>query len=242
VSASSRTAAPADVGPSAWTFRDAAPGDEHGLVGVGADLAPATLVDAYRRGVFPWPHDSIDAVPWFCPPLRGILPLDRLRVSRSLARTLRRSGYETTVDESFEAVVEGCCEPRAGEDGTWISPELAGAYGVLHRLGHAHSLEVWDGERLAGGIYGVLVGGVFCGESMFHRATDASKVALADVVARLVEAGAGLLEVQHQTPHLRSLGAIEIERALYLGLLAELRDDDVRLLRDRLPVSRLAGR
>ena len=99
---------------------------------------------------------------------------------------------------------------------------------------------MWDGERLVGGIYGVLVGGMFCGESMFHRETDASKIALADLVARLVEARAGLLEVQHQTPHLQSLGAIEIERALYLGLLAELRDDDVRLLRDRLPVSRLS--
>ncbi|MDP9259725.1 MAG: leucyl/phenylalanyl-tRNA--protein transferase [Actinomycetota bacterium] len=234
-----RTAAPADVGPSGWTFPDAAPGDEHGLVGVGADLAPATLVDAYRRGVFPWPHDSIDAVPWFCPPRRGVIPLDRLRISRSLARTLRRRGYETTVDEAFEAVVEGCREPRAGVHGTWISDELAVAYARLHVLGHAHSLEVWEGERLVGGIYGVLVGGVFCGESMFHRATDASKVALVDLVARLEEAGAGLLEVQHETLHLRSLGAIEIERTLYLGLLEELRDDDVRLLRDRLPVSRL---
>ena len=178
-------------------------------------------------------------MPWFCPPLRGVIPLDRLRVSRSLARTLRRRGYETTVDETFEAVVEGCREPRAGQDGTWISDDLAAAYARLHALGHAHSLEVWDGERLVGGIYGVLVGGVFCGESMFHRESDASKVALADLVARLVEAGAGLLEVQHQTPHLQSLGAIEVERALYLSLLAELRDDEIRLLRDRLPVSRL---
>ena len=160
-------------------------------------------------------------MPWFCPPQRGVLPLDRMRISRSLARTLRRSGFETTVDEAFEAVVEGCREPRADEDGTWISDDLAAAYGVLHRLGHAHSLEVWDGDRLVGGIYGVLVGGVFCGESMFHRATDASKVALADLVARLLEAGAGLLEVQHQTPHLRSLGAIEIQRDLYLGLLED---------------------
>jgi leucyl/phenylalanyl-tRNA--protein transferase len=206
---------------------------------VGADLAPATLVGAYRRGVFPWPHDSIDAVPWFSPPQRAIVPLDRLHVSRSLARTLRRSGWETTVDEAFDAVVEGCREPRPGEDGTWISDDLAAAYANLHVLGHAHSLEVWDGEQLVGGIYGVLVGGIFCGESMFHRETDASKAALADLVARLLEGGAGLLEVQHLTPHLKSLGAIEIERALYLGLLAELRDDDVRLLRDRLPVSRL---
>jgi leucyl/phenylalanyl-tRNA--protein transferase len=231
---------PVDVGPSGWTFPDAQPGDEHGLVGVGADLAPSTLVGAYRRGVFPWPHDSIDAVPWFSPPQRAVLPLDRLHVSRSLARTLRRSAYETTVDEAFEAVVEGCREPRPGEDGTWISDDLAAAYARLNALGHAHSLEVWHGDELVGGIYGVLVGGIFCGESMFHRATDASKVALADLVSRLVEAGAGLLEVQHQTPHLKSLGAIEIERALYLGLLQELRDDEVRLLRNRLPVNRLA--
>jgi leucyl/phenylalanyl-tRNA--protein transferase len=197
-------------------------------------------VGAYRAGVFPWPHDSIDAVPWFSPPQRGVLPLDRMHVSRSLARRLRQSGYETTVDEAFAAVVEGCREPRADEQGTWISDDLAAAYTRLHELGHAHSLEVWGGERLVGGIYGVLVGGVFCGESMFHRETDASKIALADLVERLVEAGAGLLEVQHQTPHLQSLGAIEIERALYLGLLAELRDDDVRLLRDRLAVSRLS--
>jgi leucyl/phenylalanyl-tRNA--protein transferase len=209
-------------------------------VGVGADLAPATLVGAYRRGVFPWPHDSIDAVPWFCPPRRAVLPLDRLQVSRSLLRTLRRRGYETTVDEAFGPVIEGCREPRRGESGTWISDDLAAAYIRLHTLGHAHSLEVWNGERLVGGIYGVLVGGIFCGESMFHRETNASKLALADLVSRLVEAGAGLLEVQHQTPHLQSLGAIEIERPLYLGLLQELRNDDVRLVRDRLEVRRLA--
>jgi leucyl/phenylalanyl-tRNA--protein transferase len=196
-------------------------------------------VDAYRRGVFPWPHDTIDAVPWFCPPRRGVLPLDRIRISRSLARTLRRCRFETTLDEAFAAVVDGCRGPRPGESGTWISDDLAGAYAELHRLGHAHSVEVWDGERMAGGIYGVLVGGVFCGESMFHRATDASKVALVDLAARLIEARAGLLEVQHATPHLRSLGAIEIPRAVYLGLLRELRDDSVHLVCDRLPASRL---
>jgi leucyl/phenylalanyl-tRNA---protein transferase len=178
-------------------------------------------------------------VPWFCPPQRGVLPLDQVHVARSLARTLRRCGFETTIDEAFEAVVEGCREPRPHGSGTWISDALGAAYARLQRLGHAHSLEVWDGERLVGGIYGVLVGGVFCGESMFHRTTDASKVALVDLAARLTEAGAGLLEVQHATPHLRSLGAIEIPREVYLGLLRELRDDRVSLLRDRLPVSRL---
>jgi leucyl/phenylalanyl-tRNA--protein transferase len=179
-------------------------------------------------------------VPWFSPPLRGVLPLDRVHVSRSLARTLRRSDFETTLDGDFEAVVAGCREPRAYEAGTWISDDLARAYLVLHRLGHAHSVEVWDGEHLVGGIYGVQIGGVFCGESMFHRVTDASKVALADLAARLNEARAGLLEIQHATPHLRSLGAIEIAREVYLRLLEELRDDDVRLLCDRLPVRRLA--
>jgi leucyl/phenylalanyl-tRNA--protein transferase len=178
-------------------------------------------------------------VPWFCPPRRGVLPLDRVHVSRSLARTLRRCGYEATLDEAFEAVVEGCREPRAGEHGTWISDDLAAAYADLHHLGHAHSVEVWAGERLVGGIYGVLVGGVFCGESMFHRETDASKVALVDLAARLIEARAGLFELQHVTPHLRSLGAIEIPREVYLGLLQELRDDEIHLLRERLPVSRL---
>jgi leucyl/phenylalanyl-tRNA--protein transferase len=216
------------------------PGDEHGLVGVGADLAPETLVDAYRRGVFPWPHDSIDAVPWFCPPRRGVLPLDRVHASRSLRRTLRRCGFTATLDDDFEAVVAGCREPRSYEQGTWISDDLARAYTELHRLGHAHSVEVWDDERLVGGIYGVLVGGVFCGESMFHRVTDASKIALADLAARLNEARAGLLEVQHLTPHLASLGAIEIPREVYLGLLEELRDDSLQLARDRLPVARLA--
>jgi leucyl/phenylalanyl-tRNA--protein transferase len=190
--------------------------------------------------VFPWPHDSIESVPWFCPPRRGVLPLDRIHLSRSLRRTLRRSTFSATLDEAFEAVVAGCREPRAHEDGTWISDELARAYCELHRVGHAHSVEVWDGDRLVGGIYGVLIGGVFCGESMFHRATDASKIALADLAARLNEARAGLLEVQHVTPHLRSLGAIEIPRETYQGLLRELRDDDVRLIRDRLPVARLA--
>jgi leucyl/phenylalanyl-tRNA--protein transferase len=168
-----------------------------------------------------------------------VVPLDAVRISRSLARTLRRCGFETTVDDAFESVVEGCREPRPGESGTWISDDLAAAYADLHRCGHAHSLEVWDGDRLVGGIYGVLVGGIFCGESMFHRTTDASKIALADLTARLIEAGAGLLEVQHATPHLRSLGAIEIPRTVYLHLLEELRDDEVHLLRNRLPVSRL---
>jgi len=179
-------------------------------------------------------------VPWFCPPRRGVLPLDRIHVSRSLARTLRRSGFETTLDAAFEAVVAGCREPRAYESGTWISDDLAAAYVRLHRLGYAHSAEVWDGERLVGGVYGVQIGGVFCGESMFHRVTDASKVALVDLAARLNEARAGLLEVQHATPHLRSFGAIEVAREIYLGLLAELRDDPIHLLTDRLPARRLA--
>jgi leucyl/phenylalanyl-tRNA---protein transferase len=217
-----RTHVPEGLPRSGWTFPDAMPGDEHGLVGVGADLAPATLVDAYRRGVFPWPHDTIDTVPWFSPPRRGVLPLDRVHVSRSLARTFRRSGYETTLDKDFAAVVEGCREPRPYEPGTWISDDLAVAYGELHRLGHAHSVEVWDGERLAGGIYGVLVGGVFCGESMFHRATDASKVALVALteIVFAEDDPRRLIDVQWATPHLESLGVCEVPRGDYGRRLA----------------------
>jgi leucyl/phenylalanyl-tRNA--protein transferase len=179
-------------------------------------------VGAYRAGVFPWPHDSIDEVPWFSPPQRGVLPLDRLHVSRSLARRLRRSGYETTVDEAFAAVVEGCREPRADERGTWISDDLAAAYTRLHQLGHAHSLEVWNDERLVGGIYGVLVGGMFCGESMFHRETDASKAALVGLVEILDDGEERLVDTQWQTPHLASLGVTELARTEYLGLLPRL--------------------
>ncbi len=235
-------------GPSRWRFPDPATAGDDGLVGIGADLEPATLVDAYQQGIFPWPHPGAP-LPWFSPDPRGVIPLDGLVVSRSLRARLRRSGWETTVDRAFAAVLAGCADrPRGGsgkpslpadQDGTWITAPMRAAYRRLHDLGHAHSLEVWAGDRLVGGLYGVGVGGVFAGESMFHLATDASKVALVDLVARLAEAGGRLIDVQMVTPHLASLGARDLPRADFLDLLARVRDDPVSLATDRLPVARL---
>ena len=229
---------PRPVPPSAWVLPDPSRADPDGVVGIGADLAPATLVDAYRRGIFPWPHDGV-AMPWFSPDPRGLLRFDDLRVARSLRRTLRRSGWTTTVDRDFDGVVAACGQDR-GDDGTWITPPMARAYRRLHVLGWAHSLEVWDDDALVGGIYGVQVGGVFTGESMFHRATDASKVAMVDLCARLRAAGAWFLDVQLTTSHLASMGARDVPRATFVSWLRDARELDVRLRRGRRPVARLA--
>lgn len=208
------------------------------MVGFGADLKPATLVDAYRRGIFPWPHPDV-ALPWFSPDPRAVLHLDGLRVSRSLRQRLRRCGWSTTVDAAFEEVVVACARRPAGE-GTWIGRDMQQAYVRLWRLGWAHSLEVWDGGALVGGLYGVAVGGCFTGESMFHRSTDASKVALVDLVDRWAEAGGAFVDVQLPTEHLASLGAVEVPREEFLDRLEAVRDRHVPVVLDRLPVSRLA--
>lgn len=203
----------------------------------GADLKPATLVDAYRRGVFPWPHPGV-ALPWFSPDPRAIIPLDGLRISRSLRQRLRRSGWSTTVDAAFDAVIAACADRPSGE-GTWITRGMSQAYSRLARLGWARSLEVWDREELVGGLYGMAIGGCFTGESMFHRAPDASKVALVDLVDRWREAGGAFIDVQLPTEHLASLGAVEVPREEYLARLHAVRDRHVPLVLDRLPVSRL---
>jgi leucyl/phenylalanyl-tRNA---protein transferase len=232
------------LGPSRWRFPDPATAGEDGLVGIGADLEPATLLDAYRRGIFPWPHPGAPLL-WFSPDPRGVIPPDGVVVTRSLRARLRRSGWETTVDAAFAAVIDACADrPGAGGvpgEGTWITPPMRTAYRRLHQLGHAHSLEVWDGDRLVGGLYGIGVGGVFTGESMFHLATDASKVALVDLAARFAEAGGRLIDVQVVTPHLATLGARDLPRAEFLALLHHVRDDPVRLAADRRPVARLCG-
>lgn len=186
----------------------------------GGDLEPDTLVDAYSRGIFPWP-DAAGHLWWWSPDPRGVLPLTGLHVSRSLRRTLRRSRWETTFDRSFDAVAAACAD-RPGQ-GTWITPAMVRAYGRLHRLGVAHSVEVWDGDTLVGGLYGVALGGAFMGESMFHRATDASKVALVRLVERLAAGGFVLLDVQLPTAHLASLGAVAVPRAAFLDRLADAR-------------------
>jgi leucyl/phenylalanyl-tRNA---protein transferase len=187
---------------------------------VGADLEPSTVLAAYRQGLFPMPvragRDEVLA--WWSPDPRAILPLDGLIVSKSLRRSLRR--YEVRFDTAFDAVLAGCADPS--RPGGWIDEGIAAAYGRLHRMGWAHSVEAWspDGE-LVGGLYGIAIGGLFAGESMFHRAVDASKVALVGLVERLRAGDATLLDVQWATPHLRTLGVVEVPRVRYLERLAE---------------------
>jgi leucyl/phenylalanyl-tRNA--protein transferase len=197
-------------------FPDPRDYDREGLVAFGGDLSPETLLLAYSRGIFPW--YSEDTVPlWWSPDPRALLAPDHLHVSRSLARTLRRGGYRLTWNRCFERVMRECARDRA--DGTWVLPAMVVAYTRLHRLGHAHSLEVWVDDELAGGVYGVQVGGLFAAESMFHRRTDMSKVALVALVRSLFAAGITLLDVQFATPHLLTLGAIEVPRREYLQRL-----------------------
>jgi len=187
-----------------------------GLVAGGGDLEPGTILAAYRAGIFPWP-DATGTLYWWSPDPRAILPLDGMNVSRSLRRTQRRGRLRVTVDTAFADVIAACAD-RPG--GTWITPAILAAYTHLHALGWARSIEVWDGDRLAGGLYGVAVGGLFAAESMFHRARDASKLALAALVERLRAHGFVLLDVQLRTPHLASLGVVEVARDDYLGRLA----------------------
>lgn len=189
------------------------------MVGVGADLEPGTLLLAYRSGIFPMPVGGAgrEVLAWWSPEPRAILPLDGLRVSRSLRQSCRR--FEVRVDTAFADVIDACGEPS--REGRWITRPVRDAYIRIHELGWAHSVESWCDGQLAGGLYGVAVGGLFAGESMFHRATDASKAALVGLVALLAAGGATLLDVQWRTPHLASLGAVEVERVTYLGLLED---------------------
>jgi leucyl/phenylalanyl-tRNA---protein transferase len=206
---------PIEPPPSRWALPTDGPIDETGLVAVGADLEPGTLLLAYRSGLFPMPFDK-RRIAWFSPDPRGILPLDGLRISRSLRRSIDR--YTVTVDTCFRDVMTRCGDRR--RPGGWITPPFIDAYEALHRLGWAHSVEVWHGDELVGGLYGVRSGGFFAGESMFRTATDASKVALVHLVEHLIQTGATLLDVQWTTPHLVSLGAVDVPRAQYLQLLA----------------------
>jgi len=207
---------PLEPPPSPWRFPEVTAADEHGLVGVGADLEPGTLLHAYRHGLFPMPIGRRQ-LGWWSPDPRGVLPLDGLVVSRSLRRSCDR--YEVRTDSAFEAVVAACANPS--RPGGWITSDIQQAYGRLHELGWAHSVEAWDDDGLAGGLYGVAIGGLFAGESMFHRRADASKVALVALVERLREDPAGrVLDVQWPTEHLESLGVVAVPRARYLDLLA----------------------
>ena len=175
-------------------------------------LTPDGVELAYRHGIFPMADEGSGEILWFRPDPRAIIPLDGFHISRSLARTLRRGIFEVRVDTDFEGVMRGCADRP---EGTWISERFVEVYGALHRAGKAHTVEAWRDGRLVGGAYGLALGGAFMAESMFHRETDASKVALTALVARLQARGFTLLDVQYVTPHLESLGAVEITRREY---------------------------
>ncbi|PYM76642.1 MAG: leucyl/phenylalanyl-tRNA--protein transferase [Candidatus Rokuibacteriota bacterium] len=189
------------------------------------ELTPAGVEAAYRHGVFPMADEGAGEVLWFRPDPRAIIPLDGFHVSRSLKRRLRLGGFEIRIDIDFEGVMRACGDRP---EGTWISEEFIEVYAALHRAGKAHSVEAWREERLVGGCYGVALGGAFMAESMFHRETDASKVALAGLVSRLGDRRFTLLDVQYVTPHLASLGAVEIPRREYERRLAEALKLDCR--------------
>jgi leucyl/phenylalanyl-tRNA--protein transferase len=208
---------PTEPPPSPWRFPDPEAADEHGVVGLGADLEPGTLLEAYRHGMFPMPLGTRGPMAWWSPDPRGVLPLDGLVVSRSLRRSCAR--YEVRIDSSFAAVVDACAAPS--RPGGWITHAIRDAYVHLHELGWAHSVEAWDDDGLAGGLYGVAIGGLFAGESMFHERADASKVALVSLVDHLAADPDGrLLDVQWPTEHLASLGVIGVPRSGYLDRLA----------------------
>lgn len=209
---------PIEPDPTEWELPSPDEADDEDLVGIGADLEPGTVLAAYRRGLFPMHLAGRRLLGWWSPVRRGVLPLDGLRVTRSLRRSARR--YEVRIDTAFDEVVAACADPA--RDGAWINDEIRRAYNRLHTLGWAHSIEAWDPrtEELVGGLYGVHIDGLFAGESMFHRATDASKVALVGLVGHLRSIGAVLLDVQWLTPHLATLGAVEISRNEYLERLA----------------------
>jgi leucyl/phenylalanyl-tRNA--protein transferase len=205
---------PVEPTPTSWAFPPVESADAHGLIGVGADLEPGTLLNAYRHGIFPMPVGRRQ-VGWWSPDPRAIVPLDGLRVTRSLRRS--QSKFEVRVDAAFADVIRACADPQ--RDGGWITPAIIEAYGALHDLGWVHSVETWHDGKLVGGLYGVAIGGLFAGESMFHHESDASKVALVALVEMLQSCAFELLDVQWCTPHLASLGAIEISRPHYLALL-----------------------
>jgi leucyl/phenylalanyl-tRNA--protein transferase len=195
--------------------------DPNGLLAAGGDLSPFRLLEAYRRGIFPWYSDG-DPVLWWSPDPRMVLFLDELRTPRSLRRVIRSGRYEVSMDRAFRDVMLGCAAPRPGQDGTWITPEILQAYTKLFELGYAHSVEAWAGDELAGGLYGVAIGRMFFGESMFARQTDASKVALVHLVHQLRRWGFELIDCQMTTSHLASLGAREEPRALFNQQLSRL--------------------
>ncbi len=212
--------------PGQLLFPDPALAEPSGLLGVGGDLSPARLLLAYRSGIFPWFSEGQPYM-WWSPDPRMVLYTRRLRVPRSLAKRIRQGRYEVRIDTDFAAVIRSCGEAeRPDQDGTWLTEDMVRAYVRLHELGHAHSFEAWEGDELVGGLYGVAVGRLFSGESMFARRPDASKVAFVHAVRQLDRWGFPLVDCQVHTEHLARFGAMEIDRAEYLGWVRELVEDE----------------
>ncbi|MEO5968599.1 MAG: leucyl/phenylalanyl-tRNA--protein transferase [Bdellovibrionia bacterium] len=192
-----------------------------GIVALGGDLEPESLVLAYRQGIFPWPIQGL-ALAWFCPPERAILEWDRLHRPRSLARFERKKPFQFSLDQNFDKVIFKCSKvPRPGQEGTWITKRMLAAYKAFHQLGHAHSVEVWKEDVLVGGLYGVDAGGVFAGESMFYAEPNASKLAILFLMDYLHSRGSNWMDIQMMTPHMEALGARLISRNEYLEKLAQ---------------------
>ena len=203
--------------------------DEDGLLMLGGRLTTAWLLAAYRRGIFPWPLDDLPTTPtaWWCPDPRAVIEFDAFHISQRLARTLRGDHFLVTLDRDFESVVRQCALPRDDGGGVWLTEPLQQAYIELHRQGFAHSVEVWQGDALAGGVYGVALGGYFSAESMFHRQRDASKVALVHLLRHLQARGFSLVDIQVLTEHTARMGAGEIPRAEFLDRLPDAMASDV---------------
>jgi leucyl/phenylalanyl-tRNA--protein transferase len=203
--------------------------DPDGLLAIGGDLSETRLLNAYRAGIFPWFSDN-QPILWWSPDPRTLLFPDKLHVSRSLRKSLRRQIYHVTFDTAFEQVIRYCAViPRSGQQGTWITNRMLQAYCKLHRQGHAHSVEVWHGDELAGGLYGVAIGAAFYGESMFTRQRDASKIALVKLVDKLAAAGFLFIDCQVITDHLLSLGAETVDRTAFLRINSQAVGTAVRI-------------
>ena len=204
---------------SSFPAADLALKDPNGLLAIGGDLTPVRLLSAYRQGIFPWFSDDAGPIMWWSPDPRAVIVPDAVNVSRSLRRTLARGDFDVRLDTAFEDVVRGCAAPRDGDPRTWITPAIQEAYAELHRLGYAHSAEAWVGGEIVGGLYGVSIGRMFFGESMFARRSDASKVAFVRLAAQLSAWHFDLIDCQVMNPHLESLGAIVMPRREFLARL-----------------------
>jgi leucyl/phenylalanyl-tRNA---protein transferase len=199
------------------------------VVAIGEDLRVQTLREAYRKGIFPWPHEEMP-LPWFSPRRRAVIFFDELHIGRSLRKAQAHTRFTFTIDRDFRGVIRGCANAeRPEQDGTWIAPAMIAAYTRFHEAGDAHSVEVWDDNALVGGLYGIDCGGVFTGESMFHLRPNASKLALLFLIEHLRSRGATLIDCQVMTPHMKALGAREITRARYLDALADAQAKGLQL-------------